>query len=161
MKILFLKTAYLLGQESKCVSKQVGAVIAKDKRIISTGYNGTPAGFINCNQQFPVYDPSVHRELHHAWSKTYEIHAEQNCIANCAKHGLSIKDAEMYCILQPCDDCLKAIIASGIKKVFYVYSYDKSTKNNLLWNVIEHEQVKDPILLEWIEQQEKVKHFKS
>jgi len=76
MKNFFLKAAYLLGQESKCVSRQVGCIIAKDDRIISTGINGTPPGFINCHDKFPYYDSSLLREQHHCWSKIYEIHAE-------------------------------------------------------------------------------------
>lgn len=152
MKLFFLKTAYLLGQESKCVSHKVGAVIAKNKRIISTGYNGTPPGFINCNEKF---DPkNFDREEHHNWSKIYEVHAELNSIAFAAKNDIGIEGAEIYTILQPCDDCLKNIIAAGIKKIYYVFSYDKSDKNNYLWNEIEHEQVDDPSLLRWLQLQE-------
>lgn len=63
MKIFFLKTAYLLGRESKCVSKQVGCLIVKNGRIVSTGYNGTPPKFKNCNE---VFDPkNFDREQHH------------------------------------------------------------------------------------------------
>jgi len=69
MKLFFLKTAYLLGQESKCVSKQVGALIVLDGRIVSTGYNGTPKGYENCNEHFPNYNPAKDRESHHVWSK--------------------------------------------------------------------------------------------
>jgi len=152
MKNFFLKTAYLLGQESKCVSKKVGALIVKDKRIISTGYNGTPPGYENCDMHFNSND--FNRDEHHAWSKLYEIHAEMNCIAYAAKNDIGINDSEIYCILQPCYDCLKNMIAAGIKKIYYVYSYDKSEKNNSLWDTIEYEKVDDPELLKWIEQQE-------
>jgi len=155
MKRFFLKTAYLLGQESKCVSKQVGCVIAKDKRIISTGINGTPPGYKNCSDQFPNYDPKVDREKHHLWSKIYETHAEINAIAYAARNDIGIDGAELYTILQPCDDCLKSIIAAGIKKIYYVNSYDKASSNNELWDQIEYEKVEDPELLAWIEQQNK------
>ena len=127
MKNFFLKTAYLLGQKSKCVSKQVGAVIAKDKRIISTGYNGTPPGFLNCNEVFNSED--FDREKHHKWSKIYEIHGEMNALMFAAKNDIGVEGAEIYTILQPCDDCLKNIIAAAIKKVYYVYPYDRATKN--------------------------------
>ena len=73
MKNFFLKTAYLLGKQSKCVSKQVGAIIVKDNRIISTGYNGTPAGFQNCSEHFPFYDSNLDREKHHIWSKFFNV----------------------------------------------------------------------------------------
>jgi dCMP deaminase len=160
MKHFFLKTAYLLGQESKCVSRQVGAVIAKDKRIVSTGYNGTPPGFTNCNEHFLNYDPAIHREAHHIWSKMYEVHAEMNAIAFAAKNDIGIEGAEIYTILQPCDDCLKNIIAAGIKKIYYVIPYDKATKDNQLWNKIEHEHVIDLELLEWLEMQKILKREK-
>ena len=155
MKNFFLKTAYLLGTESKCVSKQVGAVIAKDKRIISTGYNGTPPGFKNCNEVFPDYDVARDRENHHIWSRIHEIHAEANAISFAAKREGGVENAEIYTILQPCDDCLKLIIAAGIKKIYYVYAYDKATVGNQLWDLIEHEQVNDPELIKWLKYQEK------
>jgi dCMP deaminase len=149
----FLKTAYHLGEESKCVSKHVGAVIVHDKRIISTGYNGTPVGFKNCNDVFPDYDVKRDRERHHIWSKTYEIHGEMNALAFAARHGLAVEGAEIYTILQPCDDCLKNIIAAGIKKIYYVIPYDKATKDNELWNIIEHEQIKDVEMKKWLDLQ--------
>lgn len=152
MKIFFLKTAYLLGQQSKCVSKKVGALIVKNKRIISTGINGTPPGFKNCNEVFDKNN--FNREEHHVWSKTYEIHAEMNAIAFAAKHDIGIENSVMYIILQPCDDCLKNIIAAGIKKIYYVYPYDKAGENNNLWSEIEYEKVDDPSLLRWIQLQE-------
>ena len=148
MKDYFLKSAFLLGQESKCVSKKVGAIIAHDRRIISTGYNGTPPKFENCCDHF---DPNnFDREEHHAWSKLYEVHAEMNAILFAAKHGIATEGSEMYTILQPCDDCLKNITAAGIKKIYYVYPYEFSTVDNKLWHRIEHEQVTDPELLAWL-----------
>lgn len=148
MTDFFLKTALLLGQESKCVSRKVGALIVHENRIISTGYNGTPTKFPNCNE---IFDPhNFDREEHHKWSKLYEIHAEMNAILFAAKEGNAIEDSVIYTILQPCDECLKNIVGSGIKKIYYVYPYDKSTKENILWKYIEHEQVTDPILIKWL-----------
>lgn len=154
MKHFFIKTAYLLGKESKCVSRQVGAIIVRNGRIISTGINGTPPGYINCNEKFPEYNPIIDREEHHEWSKTYEIHAEINALLFSAKNGISTDNTELYVILQPCDDCLKAITAAGIKKIYYVYPYDKASKDNKLWNIVEHEQIKDKEIIEWIKKQE-------
>lgn len=154
MKNFFLKTAYLLGLESKCVSRQVGAVIADHKRIISTGINGTPAGHENCVEHFPNYVPTLHREEHHTWSKMNEVHAEMNAILFAAKEGKAIEGSEIYTILQPCDECLKNIIAAGIKNIYYVVPYDKATKDNPLWKLIEFEQVDDIELIEWLEAQE-------
>lgn len=154
MKTFFLKTAYLLGEKSNCVSKKVGAIIVLNGRIVSTGYNGTPKGFINCNEQFPNYNPTTDREAHHKWSETHEIHAEENAIAFAARNDIGIEGAEIYTILQPCDRCLKLIIASGIKKIYYVIPYDKASKENSLWSMIEYEQVNDKELLNWIKKQE-------
>ena len=154
MKNFFLQTAYLLGQESKCVSRQVGAVIADHKRIISTGINGTPVGHENCCEHFPNYDPALQREEHHIWSKMNEIHAEMNAIIFAAAEGKAIEGAEIYTILQPCDECLKNIIGAKIKKIYYVYPYDKSTKDNPLWKLIEYEQVVDPELIQWLYEQD-------
>ena len=154
MKTFFLKAAYHLGCESKCVSKQVGAVIALNKRIVSTGYNGTVPGFRNCREQFPNYNPATDREEHHKFSSMYEVHAEMNAIAFAARNDIGIEGAEIYTILQPCDDCLKNIIAAGIKKIYYVTPYDKAGTDNELWKHIEHEVVDDPELIQWIRTQE-------
>jgi len=154
MKNFFLKTAYLLGLESKCVSRQVGAVIADHKRIVSTGINGTPAGHENCCEHFPNYDRKTQREKHHKWSSMNEIHAEMNAIIFAAAEGKAIEGAEIYTILQPCDECLKNIIGAKIKKIYYVTSYDKASQNNPLWKRIEYEQVDDAELNQWLFEQE-------
>jgi dCMP deaminase len=158
MQNFFLKTAYLLGQESHCVSKQVGCLIVKDGRIVSTGINGTPKKYKNCDEVFNIHN--FDREEHHTWSKIHEIHGETNAIAFAAKNDIGIEGADIYTILQPCDECLKMIIAAGIKKIYYVNTYDKALKGNDLWNSIEYEQVKDPELLDWLEKEEIFKRIK-
>ncbi|WCZ66340.1 dCMP deaminase [Yersinia phage MHG19] len=145
-----LQIAYLISQESKCCSWKVGAVIEKNGRIISTGYNGSPAGGINCcdhaaeqgwtgerkvphtglrQDGFQVKRVGLleeHREKHSEWSKTNEIHAELNAILFAARNGSSIEGATMYVTLSPCPDCAKAIAQSGIKKLVYCETYDKN-----------------------------------
>jgi len=116
----FLNIAHEISSASKCVSKQVGAVIVKNGRILSTGYNGTPAGFTNCCD----YWNNEYTKEHHEWSKTYEIHAEMNAIIWAAREGISIKDATIYVTLEPCSDCSKNLIASGIKRIVYLKSYE-------------------------------------
>lgn len=140
--------AFLISQESKCCSWKVGCVIEKDGRIISTGYNGTPAGAINCcdhaeEQGWLVkpkstgrredglipnkkYLAKVHREDHSKWSKDNEVHAELNAILYAARNGTSIDGANMYITHSPCPDCAKAIAQSGIKQVIFSNLYDKS-----------------------------------
>lgn len=116
----FINIAKEIAKASKCVSKQVGAVIVKDGRILSTGYNGTPSGYINCNN----FWKGEYTKDHHEWSKTYEIHAEMNAIIWAARKGISIEDATIYVTLEPCSECSKNLIASGIKNIIYEKAYE-------------------------------------
>jgi dCMP deaminase len=126
---IFMKTAMLMSEMSNCVSYKVGAILVKDGRIISTGYNGTPAGYINCCEKFTDYSINQ-RENHHKFSETFEIHAELNAILSAAKNGLSTDGCTLYCTLQPCNDCLKMICNTGIKTIYYNKAYDKSLMSN-------------------------------
>ena len=121
----FINIASEIAKASKCVSKQVGAVIVRDGRILSTGYNGTPSGFTNCCDHWE----GKYTNEHHEWSKTYEIHAEMNAIIWAAREGIKIKDATIYVTLEPCSDCSKNIIASGIKRIVYAKSYEHTNSN--------------------------------
>jgi len=116
----FINIAKEIASASKCVSKQVGAVIVKDGRILSTGYNGTPAGYKNCCDHWD----GQYTSEHHNWSKTYEIHAEMNAIIWAARKGISIEGATIYVTLEPCADCSKNIIQSGIKRIVYEKYYE-------------------------------------
>ena len=132
----FINIAHELASASKCVSKQVGAVIVKNGRILSTGYNGTPSGFTNCCDHWN----GEYTSEHHEWSKTYEIHAEMNAIIWAAREGISIKDATIYVTLEPCSDCSKNIIASGIKRIVYDKSYEH-TNSDVVTNFIKENGV--------------------
>lgn len=118
--INFINIASEIASASKCVSKQVGAVIVKDGRILSTGYNGTPAGYINCKDHWK----GEYTKEHHEWSKTYEIHAEMNAIIWAARKGISVEGATIYVTLEPCSECSKNLIASGIKRIVYAKPYE-------------------------------------
>jgi len=124
----FMNTATGLAKLSKCVSFQVGAVIVRDERIISMGYNGSPKGYLNCCDKFNK--ENFNRKDHHKWSNIYEIHAELNAILFAAKNGISLDGCVMYVTFKPCDQCIKNIIQSGIKKVIYLNEYDKCSLNN-------------------------------
>lgn len=128
----FINIAHEIAQASKCVSKHVGAVIVRDGRILSTGYNGTPAGYTNCCDHWD----GKYTEEHHLWSKTYEIHAEMNAIIWAAREGIRIKDATIYVTLEPCSECSKNIIASGIKRIVYDKSYEH-TNSQIITKFIE------------------------
>ena len=121
----FINIAKEIASASKCVSKQVGAVIVKDGRILSTGYNGTPAGYKNCRD---YWDDEYTKE-HHDWSKTYEIHAEMNAIIWAARKGISIEGATIYVTLEPCSECSKNLIASGIVRIVYLNAYEHTNSD--------------------------------
>ncbi|WP_418184659.1 deoxycytidylate deaminase [Aliarcobacter vitoriensis] len=137
----FINIAKEIALASKCVSKQVGAVIVKDGRILSTGYNGTPTGYINCSEHWK----GEYTKDHHEWSKTYEIHAEMNAIIWAARKGIAIEGGTIYVTLEPCSECSKNLIASGIKRIVYEKSYEhtnsKIISKFLKDNGVEIEQI--------------------
>ncbi len=121
----FINIAKEIALASKCVSKQVGAVIVKDGRILSTGYNGTPSGYTNCCEHWD----GQYTKDHHDWSKTYEIHAEMNAIIWAARKGISVEGGTIYVTLEPCSECSKNLIASGIKRIVYEKSYEHTNSD--------------------------------
>ena len=121
----FINIAKEIASASKCVSKQVGAVIVKDGRILSTGYNGTPTGYKNCCD----YWDGKYTKEHHEWSKTYEIHAEMNAIIWAARKGISIEGATIFVTLEPCSECSKNLIASGIVRIVYQTKYEHTNSD--------------------------------
>jgi dCMP deaminase len=121
---IYLNIAEEISKFSKCIQLKVGAIAVKDGRIISTGYNGTPKKFKNCNQYFDGKTPT--REEHHAFSEKYEIHAEQNMILFASKAENSLENCDIYVTHQPCSTCLKLLSNAGINNIYYRYKYDKS-----------------------------------
>ncbi len=118
----FMSIASLVSKRSTCIRRRVGALIVKDKRILATGYNGTPIGITHCS------DTGCRREkLNVPSGERHELcrglHAEQNAIIQSALHGVSIKGSKMYCTNQPCSVCAKMIINAGIKEVRIADSY--------------------------------------
>lgn len=137
--IIFLNIAKEIAKMSKCVSHKVGVILVKDKRIISTGYNGTPMGFQNCNELFNKEQFS--REEHHLFSERYEIHAEMNAILFAARKGISIEGADVYTTLHPCYNCLKNLCNCGINNIFYLNDYDKFEENDLSKTLLEKSKI--------------------
>jgi len=107
----YLRIATEWGKLSYCKRKQVGAIIVKDRMIISDGYNGTPSGFENCCEDEKGY------------TKWYVLHAEANAILKVASSTQSCKGATLYVTLSPCTDCSKLIHQSGIIRVVYKEAY--------------------------------------
>lgn len=145
----FMKTAFLFADESKCVSYHVGAVIVKDKRIVSIGYNGTPPDLPNCCEVFDKdnFDPVAHTEF----QEENEIHAEMNAILFAANNGESINGCDMYVTTSPCTDCLKNISMSGIKNVYYLYPYRQGLNSAILKKVNVQEVPGAEEITKWVE----------
>ncbi len=107
----YLKMAYEWGKLSHCKRKQVGALIVKDRMIISDGFNGTPTGFDNCCED------------ENGDTKWEVLHAEANAILKVAASTQSAKGATLYITLSPCTQCSKLIHQAGIKRVVYANAY--------------------------------------
>ncbi|RIH65622.1 CMP deaminase [Mariniphaga sediminis] len=116
----YLKMAMIWAQNSYCKRRQVGALLVKEKMIISDGYNGTPSGFENnCEEE-------------NNRTKPYVLHAEANAITKVAKSGNSSEGATLYVTSSPCLECAKLIIQAGIKRVVFTESYRLDDGINLL-----------------------------
>ena len=116
----YLEMAAVWAKNSYCKRRQVGALLVKNKMIISDGFNGTPAGFENqCEDENDV-------------TKPYVLHAEANAITKVAKSGNSSEGATLYITTAPCIECAKLIIQSGIERVVYSEEYRKSEGIELL-----------------------------
>ncbi len=127
----FMNITNLVAQRSTCLRRAVGAVLVKDKRILSTGYNGAPTNLKHClevgclREQMGIESGKMH-ELCRG------IHAEQNAIIQAAYHGVSVKGAVIYCTNQPCSICARMIINAGIVKIYYQSGYADPLAKELL-----------------------------
>src|SRR5210317_998512 len=127
----FMNITRLVAERSTCTRRAVGAVLVKEKRILSTGYNGAPSGLKHClevgclREQLGVESGKMH-ELCRG------IHAEQNAIIQAAYHGVSVKGATIFCTNLPCSICAKMIINAGITTIRYHSGYADSLAQELL-----------------------------
>ena len=121
----FIEMAQLVGTWSSCFqeNRKIGAVIVKDRRIMTTGYNGAPSGVRSCVER----GECLRRKLNIASGTRHEMcyatHAEQNALIQAAKLGVSVDGATLYCTHQPCSICAKIIVNAGIKRVIYQQGY--------------------------------------
>lgn len=131
-----MEVAKVMSQRSTCSRAQVGAVIARDTRIVESGYNGSPAGLEHCNHACtcPDYwDDSEHSvECKSLEPCELSTHAEANAIAVAAKHGTRTDGTTMYVTLSPCINCAKLIINAGIAAVVYDRIYRETSGLDLL-----------------------------
>jgi dCMP deaminase len=110
LDLRYLRMARIWSENSYCIRRQVGALVVKDKMIISDGYNGTPSGFENICEEDGV-------------TKPYVLHAEANAITKIARSGNNSEGATLYVTDSPCIECAKLIIQAGIRRVVFARSY--------------------------------------
>lgn len=127
----FMQIARVVATRSTCLRRHVGAVLVKDKRILTTGYNGAPRGLPHClevgclREQLGI--PSGERQ-----ELCRGLHAEQNAIIQAAYYGVSIEGATLYCTHQPCITCAKMLINAGIKKIIFEEPYPDELAEQML-----------------------------
>lgn len=121
----FMELARTVAGWSSCYqdNRQVGAVISRNKRILTTGYNGASSGIKSCKDRSECLRKKLNISSGTKHEICYAVHAEQNAIIQAAKIGVSVEDATLYCTHQPCTICAKMIINSGIKRVVFDQGY--------------------------------------
>jgi len=128
----FMTITRQVAERSTCNRAKVGAVIVRDKNILATGYNGAPAGMPHCTDiGCLIYESETpNGDMEENCFRT--IHAEINAIAQAAKNGSSIKDAAIYVTHTPCIHCLKVLVNTGIKNIYYEAPYKLHTLDEIL-----------------------------
>jgi dCMP deaminase len=125
----FMEIASVVAKRSTCLRNQVGALFVRNKRILTTGYNGAPSGLEHCDVVGCARE-GVASGTHHELCRA--VHAEQNAIIQAALHGISIERATLYCTHQPCILCAKMMINARVTKVVYQLSYPDVTALDFL-----------------------------
>jgi dCMP deaminase len=114
----FMRIAHEVATRSTCPRLAVGAVVVRDKRILTTGYNGSPSGMPHCNEIGCLIRVVDGRE-----SCQRTLHAEQNALIQAAYHGVSVRGSTIYCTHQPCLLCVKMIMNAGVEGAYYAGGY--------------------------------------
>ena len=130
----FMDMAKLASRRSSCLRRAVGAVLVKDRRVLTTGYNGVPSGVTHCD-----VTGCLREKLNVPSGERHELcrglHAEQNAIIQAAFHGVSIREAVLYCTTLPCIICAKMLINAGVRRIVYLDGYADSLTEEMLGEV--------------------------
>lgn len=119
----FMEIAQQVAKRSTCLRRQVGAVIVRDNRILTTGYNGAPSGTPHCIETSQCIRDKLGIPSGQRHELSRAAHAEQNAIAQAARYGIAIDKSVLYSTHQPCSICARQIINAGIETVFYLEGY--------------------------------------
>ncbi len=127
----FMAMAFLVSSRSMCLRRKVGAVLVRERRILSTGYNGPPSSFPHCSQIGCLREklgiPSGERQ-----ELCWGLHAEQNAVIQSARFGVSTVGATLYCTTKPCITCAKILANAGVEKIYVAQSYPDEFSDQLL-----------------------------
>lgn len=127
----FIDITELVAKRSTCTRRAVGAVLVKDKQLLSTGYNGAPAGVRHCSET-----GCLREQMNVPSGERHElcrgVHAEQNAIIQAAYYGVSINGATLFCTNLPCSICAKMLINAGISKIYYKDGYADSISEEMM-----------------------------
>jgi dCMP deaminase len=127
----FMEMAQLVSSRSTCLRRKVGAVIVKEKRVLSTGYNGSPKGTEHCEQTGCIrVQLNVPSGTRHELCRG--VHAEQNAVTQAAYFGVSVNGASIYTTTYPCSMCAKILINAGIREIIYSEGYADELSKKLL-----------------------------
>ena len=127
----FMDIANLVAKRSTCLRRHVGAVLVRQKHILSTGYNGAPSGFKHCLEVGCLREQlGIHSGQQQEICRG--IQAEQNAIIQAALHGVSTEGSTLYCTTQPCTQCAKILINAGVKRIVYRGEYPDELARQLL-----------------------------
>jgi dCMP deaminase len=123
----YMTIAMAVRKKANCLGRRVGAVMVRENRIVSTGYNGTPEGVTNCLdggcarcKDKTTYGPSV------GYDVCICVHAELNALISAARFGTAIQDAIVYSTLRPCFDCTKALLQAKVQTIYYIHDWQHS-----------------------------------
>ncbi|HOA15614.1 MAG TPA: cytidine/deoxycytidylate deaminase family protein [Bacillota bacterium] len=127
----FMDIARMVATRSTCLRRSVGAIAVNDRRILATGYNGTPKGLRHCEEV-----GCIRQQLNIPSGQRHELcrglHAEQNCIIQAAVHGVQLDGSTIYCTFQPCVVCAKMLINAGITEIVYEGGYPDDMSVSML-----------------------------
>ena len=127
----FMEMAHVVAKRSTCLRRKVGAILVKEKHILSTGYNGAPKGLKHCSETGCLREnqniPSGERH-----ELCRGLHAEQNAIIQAAVFGVSIKGSVLYCTFTPCVVCVKMLINAGVTEIIYAGEYPDALAKQMM-----------------------------
>lgn len=128
----FMGITEMVSSRSTCLRRKVGAIIVKEKRILTTGYNGPPQGVKHCDELGGCLRDKLKVPSGERMELSRAVHAEQNAIIQSAKYGIEINGGTMYVTNHPCFICAKMIINAGIKKIIYKEGYPDEFSKEIL-----------------------------